>query len=132
MKYYCISGILHGHVCVMGLLIHKFSIAVNTKCACTCTCICNCFYHNNLFVILVSNPKPFCLNKTPIPQVTDLCLTLEKINLKELSACAKLSAKVKIGPLKPKKFEYEQCFKIPKADGSYITFTLLCNLYREF
>ena len=73
--------------------------------------------HYNFSDTSVPNPKPICLKKTPIPEVTDLCLSLEKINLKELSGCIKLSAQVKIGPLKPKKLEYEQCFKIPKAEG---------------
>ena len=72
-----------------------------------------------LYYFAVPNPKPICIKETPIPQVTDLCLSLEKINLKELSACAKVSFKAKIGPLKPKKFKYEQCFKIPTVDGEY-------------
>ena len=55
------------------------------------------------------------MKKTPIPQVTDLCLSLEKINLKELSACAKVSGKVKIGPLPAKELKFEKCFTIPKA-----------------
>ena len=65
--------------------------------------------------VLVENPKPFCLKTTPLKQLTDLCLSLEKINLKDLSACAKVTFKVKVGPIPAKEFKFEKCFKIPKS-----------------
>ena len=62
------------------------------------------------------SPPPYCFPKTPFEDVKDLCLTVYKINLKELSACVKISATVKKGPFS-KKIEFEiACFKIKSGN----------------
>ena len=69
------------------------------------------------------NPKPLCLKQTPIKQVTNLCLSLDKVNLQKLSGCAKVSFNAKLGPV-VKKFSFSKCFSI-KIDETEYEYTVV-------
>lgn len=83
--------------------------------------------------VTIPNPPPLCISKIPgIDEVSDLCVTLDNIDLQKRSACAKGSFSAKVGPVK-KKINFKiGCFTIPGVDGDKgLTFkdllTLLAN-----
>ncbi|XP_045183300.2 uncharacterized protein LOC123541771 [Mercenaria mercenaria] len=65
-------------------------------------------------VIKVPNPPKVCKKSIPhVPFITDVCLEVKDVNLKQASGCVYVSFKIKV-----KEFsEKIACFKIPTSDG---------------
>jgi len=62
--------------------------------------------------ISVVNPPPICFNKLPVArEITDVCVELYQISLKQKSACVRVTLKI----LRKKINVKLACFKIPFA-----------------
>ena len=70
----------------------------------------------------VKDPPPFCLDKTPLEMLKEVCLVAYSLDLKDLSACVRVTLKIKVGPTIQDVGFKISCFKIPtKTDDNIMT-----------